>query len=215
MSSQVYIHVMGRSEREIDDAFQLKWWYKDNCLPQGSRHLMPGENLGSKISFIHNEMVQAWVYGSYRSDAIHNNQAMGSPHNDYNNPPPWNPKLKDILMSDEYKSKLIDILNITVHVLNPNFDYPDRDNTVLSLDEPIKPWHIAWLKVLVDESEGEPVSSDSDDEDEDDEDNEEDKSKKELCQKGLEIIDNIMKEQSLNEGTYLEMCNILKTLHNT
>ena len=33
--------------------------------------------------------------------------------------------------------------------------------------------------------------------------------------KGLEIIEDIMKEQSLNEGSYLEICKIFKELHNT
>ena len=37
--------------------------------------------------------------------------------------------------------------------------------------------------------------------------------RKELCQKGLQMLENIMETQSLNEGNFIEMCNIFKELH--
>ena len=37
--------------------------------------------------------------------------------------------------------------------------------------------------------------------------------RQELSRKGLGILEKIMEEQKLDEGDYLEMCNIFKELH--
>ena len=56
-----------------------------------------------------------------------------------------------------------------------------------------------------------------DESDEDESDEESAEKRKEMCGKGLEIIESIMEkdDRRMGEGDYLELCNLLKELHRT
>ena len=87
---------------------------------------------------------------------------------DYNSPPPWNPKLKDINMRWTQPEKLIEILNMSEYVLNRDLvELPERNKIVESLEEPLEAWHITWVKALCVEAEGYAEPDDTDDEEED------------------------------------------------
>ena len=136
---------MSRSERKVVQALSLKEWYKQRSLHS---------NL-SRIEYIHTQMCDKWT-------------SRDNSWQDFNVPPPWNPKLKDVYMEWTQPEKLIDILNMTEYVLNRDLvELPGRNKIVESLEEPLEAWHITWVKALCDEAEGYAEPDDTDDEEED------------------------------------------------
>ena len=127
-----------RSERVVEEALELKEWYKTYL-----RHPPSAPPHTTRIESLHYHMCQTWTCGRGEVE-----------WSDYDNPPPWNPKLKDVYPSSpEIQSKMIDILNITDHVINHVETLPERSHMVDSLEEPLEAWHITWVKMLCDESE--------------------------------------------------------------
>ncbi len=225
---------MSRSEREVEQALALKEWYIQPFMQSDS----------SRIEYIHIKMCVKWST-QYNSE----NRTDDSNWQDYNSPPPWNPKLKDINMDWTQPEKLIEILNISEYVLNRDLvELPERNKIVESLEEPLEAWHIAWVKTLCDEAEAYADPDDTDSEEENDagfefdedgaypmmdseeevvrilqrnygiineqqEELEQHNHRQELSRKGLGILEKIMEEQKLDEGDYLEMCNIFKELY--
>ena len=144
--------IQSRSEREVEQAHTLKEWYKQSSLHSDLL----------RIEYIHTQMCEKWT-------------SRGNSWQDFNLPPPWNPKLKDINMSWTQPEKLIEILNMSEYVLNRDLvELPGRNKIVESLEEPLEAWHITWVKALCDEAEGyadpDDSSSESDSEWEYDED---------------------------------------------
>tara|TARA_B000000557_G_C20724721_1_gene421667 strand:- start:3 stop:707 length:705 start_codon:yes stop_codon:yes gene_type:complete len=229
---------MSRSEREVEASLALNEWYIQSFMQSDF----------SRIEYIHTQMCEQWTspYGRDNSDDW---TARDSSWQDYNSPPPWNPKLKDINMDWTQPEKLIEILNMSEYVLNRDLvELPCRDKIVESLEEPLEAWHIAWVKTLCDEAEGYADHDDTDSEEENDaefefdedgaypmmdseeevvrilqrnygiineqqEELEQHNHRQELSRKGLGILEKIMEEQKLDEGDYLEMCNIFKELY--
>ena len=229
---------MSRSEREVEASLALNEWYIQSFMQSDF----------SRIEYIHTQMCEQWTspYGRDNSDDW---TARDSSWQDYNSPPPWNPKLKDINMDWTQPEKLIEILNMSEYVLNRDLvELPCRDKIVESLEEPLEAWHIAWVKTLCDEAEGYADPDDTDSEEENDaefefdedgaypmmdseeevvrilqrnygiineqqEELEQHNHRQELSRKGLGILEKIMEEQKLDEGDYLEMCNIFKELY--
>ena len=225
---------MSRSEREFEASRALNEWYIQPFIDSDL----------SRIEYIHTQMCEQW---STRDNS--ENWTDDSSWQDYNSPPPWNPKLKDINMDWTQPEKLIEILNMSEYVLNRDLvELPCRDKIVESLEEPLEAWHIAWVKTLCDEAEGYADPDDTDSEEENDAgfefdedgaypmmDSEEEvvrilqrnygiineqeeelvqhNHRQELSRKGLGILEKIMEEQKLDEGDYLEMCNIFKELY--
>ena len=147
---------MSRSEREVEASRALNEWYKQPFLPLGNWDI-------SKIEYIHTQMCEQW---STRDNS--ENWTDDSSWQDYNSPPPWNPKLKDINMSWTQPEKLIEILNMSEYVLNRDLvELPCRNKIVESLEEPLEAWHITWVKALCVEAEGYAEPDDTDDEEED------------------------------------------------
>ena len=143
---------MSRSEREVEASRALNEWYIQPFIDSDL----------SRIEYIHTQMCEQWSspYGRDNSE----NWTDDSSWQDYNSPPPWNPKLKDINMRWTQPEKLIEILNMSEYVLNRDLvELPCRDKIVESLEEPLEAWHIAWVKTLCDEAEGyaEPDDTDS------------------------------------------------------
>ena len=134
---------MSRSEREFEASRALNEWY-----------IQPFMNSNfSRIEYIHTQMCEQWAspYGRDNSDDWTDDNSW----QDYNSPPPWNPKLKDINMSWTQPEKLIEILNMSEYVLNRDLvELPERNKIVESLDEPLEAWHITWVKALCVEAEG-------------------------------------------------------------
>ena len=216
---------MSRSEREFEASRALNEWY-----------IQPFMNSNfSRIEYIHTQMCEQWAspYGRDNSDDWTDDNSW----QDYNSPPPWNPKLKDINMSWTQSEKLIEILNMSEYVLNRDLvELPERNKIVESLEEPLEAWHITWVKALCVEAEGYAEPDDTDDEEEtyeeyqeglqrilnlqprqlfqdEEEELEKYKHRQELSRKGLGIVEKIMEEQKLCEGDYIEMCNIFKELY--
>ena len=94
---------MSRSEREVEQALALKEWYIQPFMQSDF----------SRIEYIHIQMCEQW---STRDNS--ENWTDDSSWQDYNSPPPWNPKLKDINMRWTQPEKLIEILNMSEYVLN-------------------------------------------------------------------------------------------------
>ena len=229
---------MSRSEREVEQALALKEWYIQPFMQSDF----------SRIEYIHIQMCEQW---STRDNS--ENWTDDSSWQDYNSPPPWNPKLKDINMRWTQPEKLIEILNMSEYVLNRDLvELPCRDKIVESLEEPLEAWHIAWVKTLCDEAEGYAEPDDTDSEEDNNEENDAEfefdedgaypmmdseeeivrilqrnygiineqqeelnqhNHRQELSRKGLGILEKVMEEQKLDEGDYLEMCNIFKELY--
>ena len=148
---------MSRSEREVEQALALKEWYIQPMMA-GTEPIDQVGNF-SRIEYIHIQMCEKW---STRDNS--ENWTDDSSWQDYNSPPPWNPKLKDVNMDWTQPEKLIEILNMSEYVLNRDLvELPCRDKIVESLEEPLEAWHIAWVKTLCDEAEGyaEPDDTDS------------------------------------------------------
>ena len=153
---------MGRSEREVEQALALKEWYIQPMMA-GTEPIDQVGNF-SRIEYIHIQMCEKW---STRDNS--ENWTDDSSWQDYNSPPPWNPKLKDINMRWTQPEKLIEILNMSEYVLNRDLvELPCRDKIVESLEEPLEAWHITWVKALCIEAEGyaEPDDTDSEEENE-------------------------------------------------
>ena len=81
-------------------------------------------------------------------------------------------------------------------------------------------WVMGSGGVWVEASVASLVEEDSDEEDSDEEDSDEEEGmsneeRKELCSKGLEIIETVMEkdDQRLCEGDFVNLCNLLKELH--
>lgn len=145
---------MSRSEREVEASRALKEWYIQPFIDSDL----------SRIVYIHTQMCEQWSSRDNSDDWTDD-----SSWQDYNSPPPWNPKLKDINMSWTQPEKLIEILNMSEYVLNRDLvELPERNKIVESLEEPLEAWHITWVKALCDEAEGydEPDDTDDDEEDE-------------------------------------------------
>jgi len=140
---------MSRSERKVVQALALKEWYKQDSLHSDL----------SRIEYIHAQMCDKWT-------------SRDNSWQDFNVPPPWNPKLKDVYMEWTQPEKLIDILNMTEYALNRDLvELPGRNKIVESLDEPLEAWHITWVKALCDEAEGYAEHDDTDSEEGNDADN--------------------------------------------
>ena len=147
---------MSRSEREVESSRALNEWYIQPFIDSDL----------SRIEYIHTQMCEQWSspYGRDNSE----NWTDDSSWQDYNSPPPWNPKLKDINMSWTQPEKLIEILNMSEYVLNRDLvELPERNKIVESLEEPLEAWHITWVKALCVEAEGYAEPDDTDDEEED------------------------------------------------
>ena len=144
---------MSRSERDFEASRALNEWY-----------IQPFMNSDfSRIEYIHTQMCEQWAspYGRDNSE----NWTADSNWQDYNSPPPWNPKLKDINMDWSQPEKLIEVLNMSEYVLNRDLvELPERNKIVESLDEPLEAWHITWVKALCVEAEGYAEPDDTDDE---------------------------------------------------
>ena len=159
---------MSRSEREVEASRALNEWYIQPMMA-GTE---PIDQVGdfSRIEYIHIQMCEQW---STRDNS--ENWTDDSSWQDYNSPPPWNPKLKDINMSWTQPEKLIEILNMSEYVLNRDLvELPGRNKIVESLEEPLEAWHITWVKALCVEAEGYAEPDDTDDEEEDEWDYDED-----------------------------------------
>ena len=158
---------MSRSEREVEQALALKEWYIQPMMA-GTEPIDQVGNF-SRIEYIHIQMCEKW---STRDNS--ENWTDDSSWQDYNSPPPWNPKLKDINMRWTQPEKLIEILNMSEYVLNRDLvELPCRDKIVESLEEPLEAWHIAWVKTLCDEAEGYADPDDTDSEADNTEENDE------------------------------------------
>ena len=132
---------MSRSERKVVQALALKEWYKQSSLHSDLL----------RIEYIHTQMCEKWT-------------SRDNSWQDFNVPPPWNPKLKDVYMEWTQPEKLIEILNMSEYVLNRDLvELPGRNKIVESLDEPLEAWHITWVKALCDEAEGYAEPDDSTD----------------------------------------------------
>ena len=150
---------MSRSERGVEASRALNEWYIQPFIDSDY----------TRIEYIHTQMCEQWSspYGRDNSE----NWTDDSSWQDYNSPPPWNPKLKDINMSWTQPDKLIEILNMSEYVLNRDLvELPGRNKIVESLEEPLEAWHITWVKALCVEAEGYAEPDDSEDEWEYDED---------------------------------------------
>ena len=154
---------MNRSEREVEEAHRLKEWYQtvdwdeiqsyphpeipDQLMPARVKAFIPIKN-------IYWNMTQVWAHNPVNYQ--HDPYDCDSPSIvlDLDTPPPWAPKLKDVqFIREEYQSKLLDILNITHQVLSQDIDIPERNNVVSSLEEHLEAWHLAWIQMLIEESE--------------------------------------------------------------
>ena len=149
-------------EREVEEAHRLKEWYQtvdwdeippyphpeipDQLMPARVKAFIPINNIYWNMTHVwaHNPVnYQHDPYGCYSPSIVL----------DLVTPPPWEPKLKDVqFIREEYQYKLLDILNITRHVLHPNIDIPERNNVVSSLEEPLEAWHIRWIQMLIEEN---------------------------------------------------------------
>ena len=148
---------MSRSEREFEASRALNEWYIQPFMDSDF----------SRIEYIHTQMCEQWTTRDNSDDWT----ARDSSWQDFNSPPPWNPKLKDINMSWTQPEKLIEILNMSEYVLNRDLvELPERNKIVESLEEPLEAWHITWVKALCVEAEGYAEPDDSEDEWEYDED---------------------------------------------
>ena len=145
---------MSRSEREVEASRALNEWYIQPFIDSDL----------SRIEYIHTQMCEQWSSPCGR-DNSDDWTARDSSWQDYNSPPPWNPKLKDINMSWTQPEKLIEILNMSEYVLNRDLvELPERNKIVESLEEPLEAWHITWVKALCVEAEGYAEPDDTDDE---------------------------------------------------
>ena len=141
---------MSRSEREFEASRALNEWYIQPFIDSDL----------SRIEYIHTQMCEQWSSRDNSDDWTDD-----SSWQDYNSPPPWNPKLKDINMSWTQPEKLIDILNMSEYVLNRDLvELPERNKIMESLEEPLEAWHITWVKALCVEAEGYAEPDDTDDE---------------------------------------------------
>ena len=214
---------MSRSEREVEASRALNEWYIQPFIDSDL----------SRIEYIHTQMCEQWSSPCGRDNS--DDWTADSSWQDYNSPPPWNPKLKDINMRWTQPEKLIEILNMSEYVLNRDLvELPERNKIVESIEEPLEAWHITWVKALCVEAEGYAEPDDTDDESyeeyqeglqrilnlqprqlfqDEEEELEKYKHRQELSRKGLGILEKIMEEQKLCEGDYIEMCNIFKELY--
>ena len=174
------------------------------------------DGLCMNIEMIHSKMCLAW---SHSPDTI------GEIWDDFSNPPPWNPTIKDVAMilswTASFGGKLVEILRIGSFTVN-------------SSEEPLLPQHIEFVKYLIDSFQ---VAEDDEDEDNDsdeweeseeeqdsgllptgdahqNEDMEIEGKKKELCMDGINMLDSVMNSgECMKEVDYLKMCNIFKGLY--
>ena len=200
------------TERMAESNLQLKEWYKQPVNDEERAH--------SWIHEIHLNFIETWQINP-REDRLNN---IEWPLQD--TPPPWKPTIRDcvdkFITGGGYSDKLIDILNFPASLLHPEINLPQRPDKVELLSEPLQEWHIQWIKALCNDCDYNLFNDDIDIlvGDINNNDNllsllEEDTTvRKELCGKGLQILDKVMDEQTLNEGDYVEMCNIFKELYN-
>ena len=193
--------ILSRSERVAMEEFELREWMKQ---------IAPG-TYDMNIHVIHRGMVEMWVTGpanrwqSWWPEFWHNTECH----------PPWKPTLQDIEdnIDGPYKNKLLKIMNYESHFV------------INSLDVEINRDHMKFLRDLCEEFECEEAF----DIDEEDEEvyrimnlqpmdvflgtRSEDRQKN--CKRALEIIEGIMDKdnQQMDQGEYIEMCNLLKDLY--
>lgn len=133
-------------------------------------------------------------------------------------PPHWNPTLRQVedYLDSDLKGKLLQILN---HCVDDGFKTE-------SLDTVISAFHLNQLRYVCHRVSdgcivwtfwGQNVYSDDENVEGSDELLDESDimiEKKQLCQKGMEIIESLIETKSiLSEGQYIDMCNILKKLY--
>ena len=198
------------TERIVESNLQLKEWYKQPVNDEERAH--------SWIHEIHLNFIETWQINP-REDRW-NNIVWTS-----EDIPPWKPLISDcvdnFITGNEYRDKLIDILNFPASLLHPDVNLVQRPDKVELLSEPLQGWHIQWIKTLCDDCDYNLFNDNIDTlvGDINNSDNllsllEDNTVRKELCGKGLQILDKVMNEQTLNEGDYVEMCNIFKELYN-
>ena len=197
--------ILSRSERVAMEEFELREWMKQI-----------DSDCGMNIHIIHREMINMWVNGpmnrweSWWPEFWHNTECQ----------PPWKPTLQDIEdnIDEPFKNKLLKIMNY-----EGNF-------VISSLDVEINGDHMKFLRDLCEEFECDEAFDMNDDIDYEG-DHEVDRIlnleprdvfqetssevSRENCKRALEIIEGIMDKdnQQMDQGEYIEMCNILKELY--
>lgn len=218
------VDTMNNSE---EDTRELRAWF--NTFPQ-SEIPIP---IRTFINHLHSDMIYTWTTG-------YDSEGGRYIYQDFEIPPPWEPTLNDVIDESEIsglydRTKVIETMNYKSNWSEPidSLDIPltadhikfikriaDEQNDFFDFgrDDPnITPRNTRPPEdhTNVDESIVRlermyvfgPVSRTlfHDDSIVDE--------RKELCQKGLQMLENIMETQSLNEGNFIEMCNIFKELH--
>ena len=197
------METLPRSERVAMEEFELREWMKQ---------IVP-DTYDMNIHKIHREMVEMWVTGpvnrwqSWWPEFWHNTECQ----------PPWKPTLQDIEdnIDEPFKDKLLKIMNYEAQFV------------LSSLDVEINSAHMKFIRDLCEEFEYDDEFDDIDYEGDHEvfrilnlEPNDifQDTSSEERkgnCKRALEIIDGIMGKdnQQMDQGEYLEMCNLLKVLY--
>ena len=194
---------LSRSERVAMEEFELREWMKQ----------IAPDKYEMNIFIIHREMVEMWVTGpvnrwqEWWPEFWHNTECQ----------PPWKPTLQDIEdnIDEPFKDKLLKIMNYEANFV------------ISSLDVEINGDHMKFLRDLCEEFEYDDEFDDIDyGEDHEvfrimnleprdvfqDTGSEE---RKGNCKRALEILEGIMGKdnQQMDQGEYLEMCNLLKELY--
>jgi len=195
--------IPSRSERVAMEEFELREWMKQ----------IAPEKYEMNIFIIHREMINMWVCGpvnrwqEWWPEFWHNTECQ----------PPWKPTLQDIEdnIDEPFKDKLLKIMNYEANFV------------ISSLDVEINGDHMKFIRDLCEEFEYDDEFDDIDY----GEDHEvfrilnleprdvfQDTSSEERkgnCKRALEILEGIMGKdnQQMDQGEYLEMCNLLKELY--
>lgn len=191
--------ILSRSERVAMEEFELREWMKQ---------IVP-DTYDMNIHKIHREMVAMWVTGpvnrwqEWWPEFWHNRECQ----------PPWKPTLQDIEdnIDEPYKNKLLKIMNYEANFV------------ISSLNVEINVDHMKFLRDLCEEFECEEAFDMNDEEvnrilnleprDVFQESSSE--VSRQNCKRALEIIEGIMEKdnQQMDQGEYIEMCNLLKELY--
>jgi hypothetical protein len=189
------------SEQDILEAGQLKIWYNEISHEHGIQ----------KIDRIRECMDNMSVRCINEYDEL---------------PPEHDMTLKDVVEHidiSHIEEKMIDILNMyvedTINELDIHEVYiprhrPIRYEVVCSLDEPFKLWHLDWITYLTNEWDDTPSYEGVMFVDDTELLDESEGINYELCNRGLHILDSVMEGGGiLDEGKYIEICNVLKELY--
>lgn len=193
-----------------EQAMKTRKWF--TSFPETDDRPIP---IRTFINHIHYDMLQAWTF--HRRD---NGDRID--WFDHINPPPWKPTLHDVIQESDIKD-LYDEEQV-LHTINYRKSSKDK---ITSLNILLSRDHINHIKSIADNEciflrESEDSLTDDDilnrlaqwrpgtfapnsipDI----------SNKKNLCHKGINILDRMMETQSLQEEDYKEMCNIFRELH--